>query len=163
MKKIFLLLLVILFFSCKEIKQEVSEVLHEDATIVNTVFTPSTHRAEVGMAAIGGKTGSIGIDFSGNVGIGLGNGLQISSVTVPEKFAVVFECKHGGFISQGTDIRHKDLYERFKERKGSEVDVTYKEIYRVTYDDVDKDGKKEVIERVLVDYDFLNALPKKGD
>lgn len=97
------------------------------------------------------------MDFGGNVGIGIGNGLQLSSVEVPERFGVAFKCKHGSFTSEGVDLRHKDLYNKFKE--GDKVNISYKEIYRVTYKDKNNDGKKEVVERALIKLDFLDATP----
>lgn len=143
---------VVLFSSgCQEIKQEYSETLHEDAVIVEAVYTPSRHDSQVGLTAI--KTGPMGVDYGGNFGIRVGGGLQISSVTVPEKFAVVFKCQHGQFI-----ITRKEIYEKFKDYKGKMVDVAYREVYRTTYDT--KDGKKQVVERALVDYDFLDATLK---
>ena len=49
------------------------------------------------------------------------------------------------------------LYDKL--HNGDEVDVTYREQFAVTYDK-NKEGKKEVIARVLTRYDFLDAVPK---
>ena len=136
---------------CQEVKQEFSDTLHEDAAIVEAIYTPSRHDSKVGLTAI--KTGPMGIDYGGDFGIRIGGGLQISNVTVPEKFAVVFRCQHGQFI-----IGRKEVYEKFKDHKGKRVDVAYREVYRTTYDT--KDGKKQVVARELVDYDFLDATLK---
>src|SRR3989344_176073 len=138
--------------ACQEVKQEFSDTLHEDAAIVEAVYTPSRHDSQVGLTAI--KTGPMGIDYGGNFGIRVGGGLQISSVTVPKKFAVVFKCQHGQFI-----ISRKEVYEKFKDHKDKTVDVAYREVYRTTYDT--KDGQKQVVARELVDYDFLDATFKQ--
>ncbi len=146
----------------KKVKIEISDVLHENATVITRIYTPSRHDTKLGFRAIkmGGKeTGSIGIDYGGDIGVGIGSGVQISSSTVPERYGAVFKCQHGTFTSQGSDKRHKDLYEKLQD--GQEVDVTYKEIYRETYDDIDGDGKKDLVERVLTGFDFLDANPKK--
>jgi len=126
---------------CKEVKTETSKVLHENATVIARIYAPSRHDTEIGLRAIGGKgAGSIGVDFGGNIGIDIGGRLQISSSTVPEKYGAVFKCQHGTFTSQGSDKKHKSLYEKLQE--GQEVDVTYQEIYRTTYKDIDNDGKR---------------------
>lgn|GEM_PF-1222149 len=150
-----------LLVGCKDVQLEASAILHEDATVIAKIYTPSRHESELGMKAMnlaGEGFGSISMDYGGNIGMGIGNGLQISEVDVPEKYGAVFRCQHGEFTSEGSDERHKTLYNKLKE--GENVDVTYNEIYRATYDDVNKDGKKELTERVLVGYDFLDAQPK---
>ena len=143
----------IMLFSigCREVKQEFSNILHEDATISDAVYTPSRHDSELGLTAF--KTGPIGVDFGGNLGFRIGSGLQISSVEVPEKFAIVFKCQHGQFI-----IGRKEVYEKLKDHKDKRVDVSYREIYRTVYDT--EGGEKKIIERALTDYDFINATLK---
>lgn len=143
--------LVILLAGCQEVKQEFSEALHEDAVIENVVYTPSQHEPRVEPSF--GGSGAIGFGPNG-VGIRIGNGIQFTSVTVPEKFAVVFRCQHGQFI-----ISRKKVYEKFKDHKDKTVDVVYREVYRTTYNT--QDGKKRVVARELVDYDFLGAKLKQ--
>lgn len=141
---------------CKEVKTETSDVLHEDATIVTRIHSPSTHKTELSPRLV--KVGSgFGISEHG-VGPSFG-GIVITCSTVHEKYGAVFKCQHGTFTSQGSDERHKNLYDKLQD--GQEVDVTYKEIYRTTYKDTDGDGKKDLIERVLIGFDFLDANPKK--
>jgi len=149
-------LALVTLVGCKEIKTETSGVLHEDATVVNKIYTPSVHQAELN-PTISKVGSSFGMSGDG-VGMSFG-GMTITESTVPEKYGAVFKCKHGTFISQGSDKRHKNLYNKLQE--GQEVDVTYKESYRATYDDIDDDGKKDLIERVLIKFDFLDANPKK--
>lgn len=135
---------------CQTTRTEFSDTLHEDATIVETVFTPAKHDIGLGMKAFEGPWGE-SRDLSGNPGVDIGSGLMISSSTVPEEYAVVFRCRHGKFI-----IRRKEIYERFHGLDGQTVDVTFREVYRTTYDD--QDGQKKVVSRVLTKYDFLNAV-----
>lgn len=145
--------LVILFFvGCSYTKQEFSSTLHEEAVVTETVYTPSRHNTEVGLKAFD-LAGPISMDYGGNVGLNLGNGLQVSSVTVPEKFAVVFTCQHGQFI-----ISRKSIHDRLTGHQGAKVDIAYREVYKTTYKK--KDGKRQVVERVLTDYDFLDATLK---
>jgi len=125
---------------------EYSNVLQEDAEVVDVVYSPSRHGSGAGP--------SFGMDMDGNPTMGL----AVTSVSIPEKYAVVFKCQHGKFIVEGTDNEHKDLWERMVE--GQDVDVTYKEIYEATYKDLNNDGKRDLVERKLVKYDFLNAQPK---
>ena len=148
--------------ACKDVRTEKSAVLHEDAVVAARIYTPSTHDTQIGFKAfnmVGSGAGSLSMDYDGNMGVGIGNGLQISSVTVPENYGVLFQCQHGNFTSQGPDARHQILYQQLHD--GQKVDVLYQEIYQATYDDTNDDGKKELLERVLVDFDFLDAQPKQ--
>jgi len=145
---------------CKDVKREKSAVLHEEAKVITAIYTPSRHETNLS-PSLTNSDSIVGMGFDGSVGIKVG-GLVISSNEVPENFGVLFQCQHGSFTSQGSDPRHKALYEKFKNWEGKKVDVTYQEIYRVTYDDKDKDGKKEEVERVLVDFDFLDADKIEG-
>ena len=142
---------MILMIGCRDVRREFSDTLHEDAIVVETVHTPSRHQTGLGFTAI--KTGPFGMDFGGDFGLRIGGGMQISSTTIQEKFAVVFKCQHGKFI-----IHRKDVYEKLKDHTGETVVVAYREIYRTTY--VMKDDKKEVVGRILMDYDFLDATLK---
>ncbi|MBI3956597.1 MAG: hypothetical protein HY340_01270 [Candidatus Kerfeldbacteria bacterium] len=136
----------------KQIVQETSAELHEDAIIANAVHTPSDHRVGLGMTAFD-LDDNIGFDMSGNMGLKLGGGLQVSSSTVPEKFAVVFRCPHGEFI-----IERREIYERLHNCTGHTADISYREVYRTTKER--RDGEWTVSDRVLVDFDFLNAVLK---
>ncbi len=133
-----------LFTGCKETKTELSDILHEDAIVSDVVYSPSRHGSDV----------SPTIDITGDGGIGI----AIVDVDIPEKYAIVFKCEHGKFIVEGTDIEHKALWERLEE--GQKVDVTYKEIYKSVYDDVDGDGENDLVSKTLIKYDFLDAQPK---
>lgn len=153
MKKIFSFAVIAsLFISCnKKTESERSEILHEDGIVSTTVYTPSSHSTTVGMTAL--KTGGFGMDYGGNMGIRLGSGLQISSVTVPEKFSVVFQCTHGKFV-----VEDKTVYEKLKNHEGKSVDISYYEMYQTSFKK--ENGKWNLEKRVLIDYDFVNAVPK---
>ncbi len=141
---VFLCVLAIFSLGCKEVKQEASDILHEDAVVVETVYTPSRHGSGSSFGPSMNMDGDIGFSF------------HSVSINVPELYAVVFKCQHGKFVIEGDDQRHKNLWERFSEN--DEVDVSYREIYRNIYKKVD--GRKELIESVLIDYDFLDAVIK---
>ena len=129
-----------------EIKEEESPILYEDATVADVVYSPPRHGEDSGT--------NMTVDFDGNIGISPYH----VTVDLPPVYAIVFRCAHGKFISQGTGQRHKSLWERLKE--GEEVTVSYKELYKSTYRDIDDDGKKDLVERKLSGYDFLDAQPK---
>ena len=139
------LILALAFNKCNlpEERQEFSDILYEPAIVTEVAYSPSRHGSGSGV----GPT----IDFDGNVGIAITH----VSVDVPEKYAVVFKCKHGKFISEGSDQRHKELWERFYERDS--VTVSYKEIFKSVYQDKNDDGKKDLVSRTLIAYDFLDA------
>lgn len=144
---------------CSDIKTrtETSDILHEDAAVLSRIYTPSRHDSGLDMTAVN-LSDNIGVGFGGGVGIRIGGGLQISSTIIPERYGAVFQCQHGTFTSEGSDNRHRDLYNKLHE--GQKVDVTYKEIYTATYKDVNGDGKEDLVSRVLVNLDFLDANPK---
>ncbi|MCX6711266.1 MAG: hypothetical protein NTZ02_04230 [Candidatus Woesearchaeota archaeon] len=143
---------------CKDIHTEISNVLHEDATVVMKTYTPERFETEVVLRAIGGPTG-VGMDYNGNVGMGVRNMQQMNTIWIREEYAVVFQCQDRTFEVKGSERKNKNLYDKLQE--GQDVDVTYKEAYRVTYDDIDGDGKKDLVQRVLIDFYFLDANPKE--
>ncbi len=135
-----------LLSGCKETRTELSDILHEDAVVSETVYTPSRHGSGSGV----GPTFDV---TDGNVGIAFTS----ININIPEKYAVVFKCQHGKFIVEGTDIEHKSLWKKLSQ--GQEVDISYREVFNSVYDDIDGDGKKDLVSRTLVDYDFLDAQP----
>ncbi|MBI2633473.1 MAG: hypothetical protein HYW78_03780 [Parcubacteria group bacterium] len=155
MKKTVLFLCLAICISavgCQSVVTEYSETLKEDAVILETVYTPSTHETVLEQSyGSYGSNSMIGYGSSGT-GIRLGNsGLQVTEVRHPEKFAVVFKCKHGKFI-----ISRKAIYDRFNGLDGSKVVVSYREVYKTTFDD--ESGQKKMISRILMDYDFIDAV-----
>lgn len=124
MKK--LLLSAFLLAACE--KYEYSNTMTEQATIEDVVFAPSQH----------GSSSGIAIDGKGRAGP------TFSSVSIPEKYAIVFRCSHGKFVVQGEGSKYRSLWGRL--HRGQCVDVTYREEYIVR-----ENG------RVLTGYDFLDA------
>ena len=119
-----------------------SPVLHEGARVAQTIYVPESN----------GHGSSTGYQF------GEGGGVIISStsVHVPAKYAVVFECQHGKFIIEGEDEKYKNLWKKLKDNQT--VDVEYKEIYDIKCE-YKGDNDRTVLERKLVKYDFLDANP----
>ena len=122
-------------------RREISDILHEDAMVTETIYMPRRHGS------------ATGVDFNLNV--------TFSDVDIPEKYALVFKCQHGKFVIEGKGDRYKQLWSRFTQ--GDLADVEYKESYISVYEDKDGDGKKDLVERRLVDYDFIDAQPKKSE
>jgi len=56
------------------------------------------------------------------------------------------------------EVENKGLYIIF--RLGNKANVTYKEVYLLTYDDVNDDGEKELIKKSFLGNSFRNAQPK---
>ncbi len=54
-------------------------------------------------------------------------------------------------------INNEGIYDIFN--LNDKADLSYREIYQVTLEDIDKDGRKEVTERKFLDYIFVDAVP----
>lgn len=125
--------IVFLLQGCVREVTEYSPELTEEATVVDVVYVPSRHGDGVGPTV--GSNGEVGLAFT--------------SVDIPEKYAVVFECQHGKFIIEHNQEKTKELWQRL--HRDQKVTVTYREEYRAKYD-----GEK-LIERRLHKYDFIDA------
>ena len=90
----------------------------EPATVVDLPFVPAGHGSGSGFTSKGS--------------------VVFTSVSIPARYAVVFECEHGRFVVQGENQRA--LWSRLK--VGQRVTVRYREVF--------EDGK-------VVDLDFLDA------
>jgi hypothetical protein len=121
-----------------------SEVLTEPATVINCIYTPPTHGSGI----------SPGLDAN------LDLTLTYTSIDIQPVYGVVFKCKHGQFISQGGDQRHKVLWAKLP--IGTEVTVSYKEVYEETVKCEAFSKKERVVGRKLERYDFLDAVPVGG-
>jgi len=90
---------------------------------------------------------TIGITTSGNLTFGT------AEVSIPESYAVVFECPHGKFIISKMP-KAKDLFLSLKE--GKTYTCYYREVYEVKclYDG---DIKIRELSRTLVKYDFVEV------
>jgi hypothetical protein len=163
MKKISLLLLSLTFLiGCIRTETEYSDVLHERAVVVTLIYSPSEHKTELTNTAYSiGNNDMIGTDYSGNTGIRIGKNCQITSTTIPEKYGVVFQCQHGTFTVEGSDQKYKVLHDKLNGSVRDTVDILYKEMYSVTYEDKNKDGKDEITSKVLQGLDFIDAQSVK--
>ncbi|MFA6466953.1 MAG: hypothetical protein WCV71_03770 [Patescibacteria group bacterium] len=128
-----MMLVMVSFTGCKRTVVQQSGELTESAVVDEVIFSPSSHGS------------SVGPTMSGDGGIGI----AVTSVSIPEKYAVVFRCQHGKFVVQGTSQKYKELWERLI--RGQAVTVYYKETYRVVYEG------EELLSRELIGYDFLTA------
>jgi len=71
-----------------------------------------------------------------------------------EEFRVVVNTDVGSLTRND-----KGLFNSVEEN--SHMNVSYREIYRLTYDDLNKDGTKELVGREFIGYEFLDiANPK---
>jgi hypothetical protein len=149
-KSLFILAIVSLFISCQDIRTETSEILHEKAVIVTLIYSPSEHKVELKRTAydnsnvLNGTNGLLdeddddnllnsgiiktGVDFDGNEGIKIGKNHQITSTTIPEKYGVVFQCKHSTFPIEGSEQKHRILYNKLMHNINDTVDVIYKDV-----------------------------------
>lgn len=120
---------------CKDTKTELSEILHDEATIESKQYVVHPD------------------DDQFNWGIVFGS---------PSAAVILSEYKHYYIVFQSKKIRfnvyNKELFNRFN--TNDIADVTYREVYRLTYDDIDGDGKTDLVNKVLTDYKFLDAQPK---
>jgi hypothetical protein len=155
-----LALFVILFTTgCSNTKRETSDVMHERAVIVTLIYSPSEHHTHLGTTMMDDFNNPLGgTDYNGDHGIKIGKihgeTVQISESNVPERYGVVFQCQHGTFTVEGSDTKHRVLYNKLYNNVHDTVDVLYKEIYLVTYD---KDDKTKVVKKVLDDLKFIDA------
>jgi len=123
----------LLFFACEQV--QFSEVMTEQGCVEQTIFTPSSHGTGVGPSFHNGEIG-----------------LAITSIDVPEIYAVVFHCQHGKFVIQGGSEKYKVLWSKLK--SGDLVTISYREVYMV---DLKAKTKR------LIKYDFMDANANKRD
>lgn len=121
-------------------EKEFSAVLHEEATVVETIHTPATHETQV-------------LPKGSGFGIDIGGGLEIHVNHIPETFGVMFRCQHGEFV-----VDRKELYDKLSAHKGRRVEVSYREVYKTSYRGAGK--YKKLVTRSLEKYDFLDAQLK---
>ncbi|MFA5999972.1 MAG: hypothetical protein WC783_03280 [Candidatus Paceibacterota bacterium] len=146
MKKLLLCILVVSLASCVKYGNTSSEILYEEAIILNATHTPSSHDVV--------PTMGVGMSFKGDLVMMPTTRI----IDVPEKWGVIFKCKHGEFIVERTN---PTLYNKLKDSVGKKVNVSYKEIYNIKYEKVPDPvtGKKiwYPVSKTLKDYDFIDA------
>jgi hypothetical protein len=95
--------------------REYGQVMHENGTVIQLTYN-QRHRG----------------DASGPVITGKGVGLSFADVTIPESYTVVIQSeKHGKIIRTDDDNDGERLWKNLM--LGEDVDITYKDIYQVTY------------------------------
>lgn len=116
---------------CDMPQTQYSAELTESGTVHDTAFVPKGHGSDT---AVGFNTGK-------------GGGVTITpvSITIPERYAVIFKCEHGKFVIDGNT--GKELYKRLE--RGDSVTIRYREVYRVTRTETN-----------LVDLDFVDATKR---
>jgi len=137
-----LVVLFLAFSACgpwEDTVKENSEILEEDAVVVDLVYTPSRH----------GDGSGVGLTTGGDLAF------VSTSVDIPEKFAIVFKCQHGKFIIDCNTPERKKLWIDLDE--GQKVKVKYREVWKVKYEIYKK--QKKMLSRTLKDYWFLTAEP----
>lgn len=115
----------------RETRTELSDILHEDARVT------SMQHSDAWKEQIRGGNGA---------------SLSIGEINRPEENRINF----GGKIK--FNVNNKEIYERFKE--GDLVDVSYRENYKLTFQDLDGDGEKEQTGKTLKGYVFVDAQKK---
>jgi len=121
-------------FGCKEKRTEVSNLLHEDAVVTSSEYIPGEDNLVVGVAL---NNPALGIAMSSK-----------------EQYRVAFKGENLDFT-----VNSSYLYAFLD--VGSVVDVSYKEIYKCTYDDLDGDGKKDLVKKVLKKQEILEIKLKE--
>lgn len=121
--------------SCRIIREEktYSGTLTEPAKVVDVIYTPERHGSGSGM----------GLDMD------LNPTFHTTTVTIPRKYAIVFQCQHGKFIIENDQEKSKELWGRLKE--GQDVTVYFREVYTERFQG------DSLLSRMLIDLDFLDA------
>lgn len=126
MKTLTLLLLssTIVLTGCS--RKTYSTELTEPGMVYDTAFVPKGH----------GSDTAVGFDLDGELTI------TPVSVTIPARYAIVFQCQHGKFVIDGT--KGEEMYKRLS--RGDHVLIRYREVFEVS------DGVTN-----QVDLDFVDA------
>jgi hypothetical protein len=125
--------------------------LYVDAVISDVISKEETTVLQPNIQAF--RVGPIGVDFGGNLGLGIGYGVQLSPRTVPALHQVTFSTKEGYQFK----VDEKAIYEKFKSHIGKEVRVAYQPHYRTKWSIMscqESKGATEVYRK-----DFLTATP----
>lgn len=121
------LLAIMLAVSCKHRALEFGPVEFESGRVIAMTYVPAGH--------------GTGIGYAMPVGRG-GGGIAVTSVTIPERYGIVFSCQHGSFAVDDTKALFSTL------QQGMPVTISY----RVVYETVEG-------QRIPVDLDFITATP----
>lgn len=117
---------------CKDTRTELSDVIHEDAKVAKMEH----HSSYITLVPM--RVGKVTI---------------MNQIHHPERNNITFKGK------LKFEVDNKKIYKRVK--LGDKADVSYRESYKLTFEDLNKDGKKEQISREFSDYVFVDAQPKE--
>jgi len=167
MKNLFNLIALFLLTSCVDQEVETSGTLTEKAMVVTLIHSPSEHKTEITRTMHTHSSlldeedndllgiASTGVDYEGNSGIKISKNHQLTTTTIPEKFGVAFQCSHGTFTIEGSETKHKVLYDKLYRNVGDTVTILYKEEYLLTYETENK--VRKLVKRELRRLDFIDA------
>ncbi len=140
---------VLLLTGCK--KYKIEENIKQETAVVSYKKTPS-HLSYIDVdLALTNKDGGFGVGING-IGFGIG-GYNFSFEKKHEEYNITFDGAID-FI-----LNNKEIFDRFN--VGDTADVTYLEKYLSIYDDLDKDGTKEMVKRALLTPQFIDAQLRK--
>lgn len=126
----------------REFKRELSDIIYEQAVVTSKKHSPEEDYTYLGIA-VGNSINDL------PTGLGLA-----AAMHQDEKNYITFTGQKVTF-----DINNKEIFNRFELNDPAEI--SYKEIYSATYEDLDNDGEKDLVEKTLEGYKFLDAKPKK--
>jgi hypothetical protein len=135
--KLILMLMVIGLVGCGA-NREYGGLLTEPGEVYDVAYVPSGHGSDV----------AVGFTSKGSTTI------TPVSITIPERYAVVFKCQHGKFVIDGE--RGESIYKRFN--KGDLVTIQYCEVFEVTKER--KSGKTVTVTN-SVDLHFIDAVKRE--
>ncbi|MBI5732382.1 hypothetical protein HY967_00270 [Candidatus Jorgensenbacteria bacterium] len=146
---------IFLIAGCDEVVTEYSGELTENGVVSELLYSPSRHETSIDTlgyddSVVDINQGNIGKNTITQVQVGK---LRVNSTTIPEQFGVVIKCQHGKLTTM-----KKRMYDRFINKEGSAVTITYREVYRATYKN--ENNERKLLDRVLVDRDLLDVTLK---
>jgi hypothetical protein len=154
--------LTLLLGGCKEYRIGYSKPIIEEAIVSLHEYIPSKYETKLGIKLYStdsfiqtnegmrikiGDNLSIGSD--GGLGTNIGDNLVLSQKFTPAKYNISFE----GNVN--FEFNNEEIFERFK--LGDKAKVKYLEVYREVYEDKNKDQEKELVERKIKGYKFIDA------
>lgn len=125
-------------------KRELSDLMQENGRVIDTLYSQEHRKSDL----------DIGMTSGGDLAF------TPRSIRIPETWGVVFRCDRGNkFAIQGSEPKYKTLWEKMD--PGMEVIIDYKEIRDNKYKDTNGDGVRDLVSSIVIDYDFIDANPKK--
>ncbi|MEX0596895.1 MAG: hypothetical protein WD512_10385 [Candidatus Paceibacterota bacterium] len=125
------------------------DILYVDAVVSDVVIREK--RTVLVPEVQAHRVGPVGIGFGGNIGIGVGSGMQLRFQTIPAVHQVTFTTKEG----LQWEVNQEDVFEKFQSYKGKKVRVAYHPHYRTKWSRKSCQESKGVSE--LSEAAFLNA------